>query len=326
MKKSDVIEMLERLGATVPKSQPRSKWVVSECPFGPWDHDSGKSSSDVFGVKIEQGDPFCNCFACGFHGSATDMILRIKKKEQETPTGLPFDLKTALSLIVKAEDEMELDLDLPDYEETVHGGVDEVTVFDKWWIDTYPKATQSSLAMKYLREERKVDLDVIEYLDLRFDPKQKRICAPVLNSKDQYVGLHGRAIYDDIDPRYRMYQYKGRNNPQYWLGENWVDYELPLVVVEGFFDLAKVLPVWANCASPLFANPSIEKMRRMAGVPEFITFFDHGTGGDKGRERFEKEFGKTHIIKHVVPPPNRKDPGACNLGEIASVLAEHLPF
>ncbi|QIG76855.1 DNA primase protein [Rhizobium phage RHph_Y1_11] len=322
MKKSDVMELLDALGATPTKKQARGKWVTSDCPLGPWTHEGGKSSDDVFGVKLEQGDPFCNCFACGFHDSATGMVLKMRELNAATPVG-EFDFKKAVTLCAKADDEIELNFDDIDYEEALKK--DEVTIFDDWWVNTFPSVFEAPLGMKYLKD-RGVDPDVIKYLDLRFDPKQNRVCAPVLNKKQQFVGLHGRAIYEDTEPRYRMYTYKGRNNPQYWLGENWIDVELPLVVVEGYFDVAKVLPIWANVATPLFANPSIEKMKRIAGCSEIITFFDWGTGGDKGRQRFDEQFGKTHIVTHAKPPAGKKDPGACNIGEIASVLAPILPI
>jgi hypothetical protein len=319
------MEFLDALGAKVPKSQGRAKWVVSNCPLQAWEHKDGKSGDDVFGVRLEQGDPFCNCFACGYHGSGADLVLKMRNFNAGEPHG-EYDFKKAMELCVKADDEVVFDFEPIDYEEALLANKNDVTIFDKWWVETFPLAIHSPAAMKYLTVERGIEPAVIEYLELRYDPHQNRVCCPLRNTKEQYIGLHGRAMSDDIDPRYRMYLYKGKNNPQYWLGENWVDTDRPVVIVEGYFDLAATLPVYDNVTSPLFANPSIEKLMRMAHVSEFITFFDHGTGGDKGRERIDKVFGKTHVITHVVPPPHRKDPGACNFGEIASVLAPHIPI
>ncbi|QIG66692.1 DNA primase protein [Rhizobium phage RHph_TM16] len=323
MKKSDVMEFLDCFGVKVPKNQPRAKWVVSQCPLQQWNHDNGKSSDEVFGVRMEQGDPFCNCFACGYHGSGADLVLKVKEFGGDPEH---YNLKRAMELCVKADDEKVFEFEPIDYEEALQAGKEEVTVFDKWWIETFPFANASPLAWDYLTVERGLDPDVVDYLGIRWDPHQNRVCCPILNTKEQYVGLHGRAIYDDIDPRYRMYLYKGKNNPQYWLGENWVEPDRPLVIVEGYFDLAAVMPVYDNVASPLFANPSIEKLQRMAHVSEIVSFLDHGTGGDKGRERLDKVFGKTHVITHVKPPMHRKDPGSCNYGEIANILAPHLPI
>jgi hypothetical protein len=324
MKKDDVFEFLDCVGAVPSKKQARAKWVTSSCPMV-WNHKDGKSSADVFGVKLEQGDPLCHCFACGWGDSALGTTLEIKRQTSEEYQS-NLNIKRAMEICVQASDDIELEFEDVDYEEALKK--DEVTVFDDWWIETFPSVQQSALGMHYLntRLGGPIDPDVIKFLDLRFDPNQKRVCAPVKNKKNQFVGLHGRAIYDDIDPRYRMYTYKGKNNPQYWLGENWVDLEQPLVVVEGYFDMARVLPVWPNVATPLFANPSIEKMKRMAGASEIITFFDWGAGGDFGRERFQKQFGSTHLISHCKPPAGVKDPGACTHGQIFSALGPFLPI
>ena len=163
-------------------------------------------------------------------------------------------------------------------------------------------------AKKYLAE-RAVTPASAEQLDLRADTDQRRICFPVRDFKRRLVGLHGRAVDAHTEPRYRMYLQAGKNNPIVWLGEDWVDLNQPIVVVEGPFDLASVKRVYDNVVSPLFVNPSFAKMKRMTDALEWVTLYDRGAGGDAGRDKVSKLLGHDHVITHLHPPKGRKDPG-----------------
>ena len=121
-----------------------------------------------------------------------------------------------------------------------------------------------------------------------------------------------------------MYLYMKRNNPLVWLGESWVDTEKPIVVVEGPMDLASVYRVYRNVVSPLFATPSQAKILRMADALQWITLLDRGKGGDAGREKIAKALHRDHTITHLEPPTGRKDPGECSVGELQSLLKEHV--
>ncbi|MBY0560031.1 MAG: hypothetical protein K2Q04_09285 [Hyphomicrobium sp.] len=166
---------------------------------------------------------------------------------------------------------------------------------------------------------------IADALDLRIDTYQKRVCFPIRDFKGRLVGFHGRAVEKGVEPRYRMYLQGGHNNPIYWLGEHWVDLDKPLVVVEGPFDVASVRRVYKNVASPLFSNPSFEKLRRMASCLEWITFYDRGTGGDAGRAKVSACLHQDHVVQHVLPPEGRKDPGEMTLTELRTSLLTVLP-
>lgn len=322
MKAKDARLFLKSLGATVPFSQPRTKWVVSDCPMAPWTHDKKKSSAEVFGVRLETGDAFCNCFACGWHGSQTDLVYAIKAKNELSPSGKKYDFGEAVKLISQADEEFELDLDTPDLEELLLAKKD-LTVFDDWWIESFPYALDIEFARDYL-DERGVPEHLTEQLNLRADTNQRRVCFPVKDFKGRYMGLHGRAVDPDVEPRYRMYTYKKFNNPDIWLGEQWIDFSLPLLIVEGPFDLTAAGQVWGNITSPLFANPSFEKLKRMAGAMEIISYLDRGTGGDKGRERISKAFPDS-VVHHALPLAHRKDPGESTYAENRAALSPFLP-
>jgi len=318
MKDSSIEKALRLLGVDNPQLHKRTGWVVSKCPLGPWRHDGGESSPEVFGVKKEPGDPLVKCFSCGFKGSFGDLVFQMRHLNKMNPqVEVPWG--EVLQLVEEAEQSVELDLDSPDIEEMLFGTKEEPHYFPDWWLESFLPWNEISWARDYLAE-RNVPASIAAKFDLRADTKQRRVCFPVRDFNGALVGLHGRAIDKETEPRYRMYTFAGKNNPIFWLGEHWVDLSKPLVVVEGPFDLASVYRVYRNVASPLFADPNATKILRMADALEIITFFDHGTGGDTGRRKFEKVLGKDHVLTHIKPPEGFKDPGSMSPEQIAELL------
>lgn len=324
MNREKTVQLLEVLGCTVPKSQPRAGWVVCDCALGPWNHTDGKSSSGVFGVETKAGDARFNCFACEAHGTLSDLVFEVKLRNKKD-FARTYDFKAAEQLIAQAESELELDgLDAPDVEQMLFGKKSKPHVFPDWWLDTFPSWKASKIARDYLHHGRKsadpVLPEIADFLDLRFDANQRRICFPIRNFSGHLMGLHGRAIDVDVEPRYRMYLQSKRNNPDIWFGEHWIDLDLPIVVVEGPFDLASVLRVYPNVCTPLFASPSARKLSRLADCMEWVTLFDRGTGGDKGREKVSRTITDS-VVRHVVPPEDFKDPGEMTKEALVQVLS-----
>lgn len=319
MTREQILAWLPLIGSKPAADQSRGGWVVASCPLR-WRH-GGEDKNPSFGVKIEGGDGFTNCFSCGWHGSQAALVVEITALHRKDPYG-PLQLGQALKLIDEAEDGLDLNLDSPDIEQVLFGGAKpKPHPYPEAWLTTFPHAWSSAAGRSYL-EGRDVGAKVAAHLDLRFDGTQGRVCFPVRDGAGTLRGLHGRALQPDVEPRYRMYPHQHRTNPQFWLGEHWVDLEQPILVVEGPFDLASVLRVYPNAVSPLFANPSFDKLRRMVDALEWITLLDNGTGGNKGRARIS-ECCTRNVVTHLYPPVG-KDPGSCTLDEIGSLLAPHV--
>jgi len=324
MKPDKIVQFLEALGVTNAQKFKRNGWVISRCPLGPWKHENGVSGPEVFGVRLDNGDPFCRCFACNHHGSLGGLVQTIAKLRKDwSVDGL--DLGKAQQLVYEAEETAELDFDIPGIEEVLAGKRDRLTEFPAWWLETFPGAWDVEWSRSYLHE-RQVSPQMAAKLDLRCDPNQKRLCFPVRDFAGRLMGLHGRATDPDAEPRYRMYTYMKKNNPLIWLGEGWIDTNRPIVVVEGPFDLTSVFRVYENVCSPLFATPSMEKLKRMSDALEWITIFDRGAGGDRGRQRVTEALGRDHVIHHLHPPKGRKDPGEMEVSELVHLLSPIVPL
>lgn len=324
MNKEQTIKFLKLLKIKVPHDQSRTGWVVASCPLAPWRHDGGEDKNPSFAVKQEAGDAFCNCFSCAFHGKQSDLILEMRRLNKKEPIDT-FPFGEALQLIAEAEEGLDgIDLDTPDIEECLFSASSKPHVFPEAWLESFPPWHTVAAATGYL-EERGVSWEAANMLQLRYDTHQERVCFPVRDFQSRLRGLHGRAIEQDTEPRYRMYTYQGRNNPLIWLGEHWVDLDRPVVVVEGPFDLLSVYRVYRNVVSPLFVNPNISKISRMADALEWVTFFDRGKGGNTGRGRLDKILTE-HVLHHVLPPVHRKDPGEMTIEEVAQALSQYVPL
>ena len=322
MKQAQVIRFLQLLRAKVPADQSRTGWVVASCPLAPWRHEGGVDRHPSFAVRQEPGDAFCNCFSCGFHGRQSDLVLEMRHLNRQTPHG-GFAFGRCLELIAEAEDGLDgIDLDTPDIEQLLFGQKTGPHLFPESWLTSFPPWHAVADARAYL-DQRGVSLEAADLLELRVDSKERRICFPVRDFKGRLRGLHGRAIDPGSEPRYRMYTHQGRNSPLIWLGESWVDLERPIVVVEGPFDLLSVYRCYRNVVSPLFANPSLAKMRRMADALEWLTLFDRGKAGDLGRARVSRKL-PDQLVRHLWPPAHRKDPGEMTVEEVCQLLQDHV--
>jgi hypothetical protein len=319
VKPEKIVELLVELGVRNANAHKRAGWVVSACPLGPWQHEGGHSSPEVFGVKIEEGDPHCNCFACAWHGTAGDLVQRMIGLNKLRPA-IEVKWKKANALVWEAEETQEFDFDIPGVEELLAAKPEGLIEFPDWWLGGFPRAWDVGWARAYLTA-RNVSKKLSALLDVRCDPIQRRICFPVRDFEGVMRGMHGRATDPEMEPRYRAYRHAGKMNPIVWMGEDWVDRTKPIVAVEGPFDLMSVKRVYANVVSPLYATPSQEKLMRMADALEWITFYDRGAGGDNGRVRVDKALSADHIVTHLHPPKGRKDPGEMGVNELVESLA-----
>lgn len=324
MKRDDGTKFLKGLGSKVPQSQPRSQWVIGDCPLGPWRHDGGKSSPEVFGVKIGPGDSFCSCFSCGYHGSGRDLLMEIRALNKKQPSGKSYPFGDLMQLIADAEATAELDLDVPLLEDVLFGdhNVRKLHPFDEDWLASFAGVEGFPWAEQYLLE-RNCWPAMWEHLDLRVDTFQKRILFPVRDFSGVLMGLHGRAVDPDDDLRYRMYLFEGEKNPEVWLGEHTVDLDKPIIIAEGPFDYASILRVYRNVVCPLFANPNQAKIKRMSDAFQWITLLDRGKGGDSGRAKISQTL-PDHMVTHLKPTEGRKDPGEMTVPELVELLSPYV--
>ncbi len=321
MKTERLAQLLACLNSQVNPNAHREGWVIATCPFAPWTHGSGVDNKPSFGVQHYKNGKtqIYNCFSCGEAGAVDDLVFEVRDYYKKKKN-LKYKISKALEILVADEDD-ELDIDVPDYDEPVNNP-EEVIPWPEFYLDSFKSVFAFQDAVAYL-STRQMDEPTAKFLDLRFDTSRRRVCFPIRDWGGQLTGLHGRTITDHPMPYYQ-YGYENRRNKMPWLGESWIDLDQPIVLVESVFDLASVRRVYPNVMCPLSSGFNDNKVRRIDDGVQYVTFFDHGTGGDHARDRIDKVMQSPYV--HVVPTKRAGDPGNMTGKQIKVALQMHISF
>lgn len=298
----------DRLRWTVVSVEPTNKIEEVYCAEVPGTH------SFVLEHNLLTG----NCFTCGFGGDLMDLVIELKFYAGKS-SGM--NLKLAEELAEDDEEGGGLELSYIEDDEE-EGDKDETVYFFEQWLDSFPECTKSRAGLAYF-ESRGVPRWVVEELGIRYDPNEKRVCFPIRNNAGHLVGLHGRSINDKIKPKYRMYTHTyplkgGSNNPKYWYGEEWVDWDEPVVVVESVFDLTSVYRVYKNVICPLTAEISVKKIKRIQDALYIILMLDSDKAGRKASYKIKKNL--PHITIKEIKLPKGEDPGDLSVSQLSKKL------
>ncbi len=303
---------LSLLGEQTADDDVTDSWVNTHCPLAPWRHSRGSDRNPSFGVKVEAGESRVWCFSCHFGGTQTSLLLELSRL-------LKGELHT---LNIRAAMEMIADVEEGNEDRPISWDEDEVQedfVFPEKWLERFSVAYHEGQVHAYL-EERGMPYEIAEALDLRYMHSEDRVCFPIRNWNMELVGLHGRAVLDAVQPRYRMITYKGRKNPIAWLGESWIDTTKPVVLAESVFDLARVYQVYRNVACPLTSSMSTRKVERIDRLDSVVTMFDPDEAGNSARRKVRGILSRNSVVSHVELFDDR-DPGEMSVYEVAEVLA-----
>jgi hypothetical protein len=301
----------------------RSGWVTCACPIE-WNHGDGSGKAS-FGVKTGNGPIIVKCFSCDFHGTPADLVYEILGRNKVSPSGKPYAFAKALAILAANPSDL-LEGGLQSIDEATWGAKPDF-IFPDAWLAGFEVAYDEQTVHPYLAG-RQVPCRVAHDLDLRFDPFRSRVCFPVRDFHGRLRGLHGRTIYDHVGLRYLMYTLEDehgdkRCSPDVWLGEQWVDPERPVVVVESVFDLARVYQAYRNVITPLMASLNARKLARLAGIRTLVPMFDADKAGALAVEKLKKSLKGTAIIP-VQSIGGYKDPGAAPIEIVAGILKHYV--
>lgn len=311
----------------------RGAWVHCSCPFAPWTHSGGTDKDPSFGIIAKTGRSFYKCWSCGVKGDLDKLVMELVMRKKSSPPPWEMDLKAALQLIATEESEIDaVDLEEIDYDELKWQKSNKFIPYPELWLDGFLKSPQHP----YLKG-RNIPLDVGQWLDVRFDFSKARVCFPIRTFEGTLAGIQGRLVVKG-EPRYFLYPhplaagaYKdGKHyNRMVWGNEHNASLEKPLVLCEGFFDLASIARVYRNVICSLTSEITPEKFERIQDADYLISFYDFGTGGDKARELIDAFATKKGIaVEHLVPDIDSGDPGNLSIEEVSEAMdyALTLPF
>lgn len=318
MKKELILQILNMIGAKNVKPT-SAGWVGCSCIFAPWKHAKGTDKTPSFGFSVNPSGPSrCHCFTCGSAGDMFDFFEEFRQLNKADPY---YDVvyKDLLALVGMEEEGGDETIGIPDYEEILNQKKSStpISAFPEEWLASFPKMPHHP----YLTEERGLSVEISSYLDARYDPTLGRVCFPIRTAAGVLAGLQGRAIDKTAVQRYKLYDYKGKYNPQVWANENRLDLSNPLIITEGWFDLAKIAMVYPNVAASLTSKIDYAKAKRLQDASFIITFYDYGTGGTHGRELVEK-YWPNAFIRHIIPSEEVGDAGNMDPSDIFDILHE----
>lgn len=318
MKEEKIVSLLSAL-KTKKTGVRAGLWVESHCPLV-WKH-GGKDIHPSFGVKIsEKKKSICKCWSCGYGGDLQDLVLDVGRYVREHKLS-GYNLKLANHLAANEAEEMSINPeDIPDYDAPYEPP--EITVFSEKWLESFKPAIKFEVAMSYLAS-RDVPVAMVKELDIRYDPLQRRVCFPFRNFKGELMGVQGRSLDKETTLRYYQYGFNGKRNGTVWLGENHVDLDKPVVLVEGPFDYTSVLRVYTNVVASFTSGLSVEKMKRVSDAESIITLYDYGNGGDSARAAIDKRLASVPRL-HLIPSEVEDDAGNMTLSQVTQHLSGHV--
>lgn len=233
-----------------------------------------------------------------------------------------YDFGT-LTRLVELEESQPISLDIKDFGTKPDDGV--VTPWPEGYLQNMPPVHQVPQAMEYLKS-RGVYGCTASLLDLRWSIS-RMVCFPIRDFSGNLTGLRGRRVSpQDGESKYYVYRYNQHSNSDVWLGEHWLDFDKPVLLVESVFDLAAVFPVYSNVAAPMTATFNTRKAHRLLdNCRDVVTLFDADTAGDRARAKIAGTVGGGVLLRQLCPPEGYKDPGAMPLDEIRDLLLDVLP-
>jgi DNA primase len=296
-----MLDVLTLIQSTIDRYARKSgNWIQCSCPFSQSTHAQGNDVHPSFGISCTYPHGY-NCFSCGKKGVAIEQLLHL----------LGFE---------NTHGEMVHNYQLPMFTERIIGKIVPI-IYSSTWLHTFPL----SPCHPYITA-RNVPISMAQQLEICYDSIENRICFPIYDRAFQCIGLQGRSIGDTY-PKYKFYfncnNSKYPINPGMLYGEQWINFDAPLVIVEGVFDVARVKEVYGNVTSFFGVNPSTSVLRKLYFASKILMFFDQDTAGDNACIALRKALHLTQL-EDVRCNIGYKDPSAMPLNVVRHTLKRYI--
>lgn len=308
MQASSIREAADLLGVSV-QGPDMAGWLTLGCPFAPYNHKYGMDRNPSMRVEDRPGMfSRWRCFSCGEGGTLAEISTLLRQY------GAELDYAALLQLAANEEDDLSfqplgVDEPNPPPQEVPEG-----------WLDQFVNVWASPAGSAYM-EARGVPLQTQMLWKLRYDTQGRRVIFPIYDRDGILRGAQGRTVDPEQKPKYLFYKINNiACGHQFWFGESKLDFDKPIVAVEGPLDVIRTSLAYPNvCGAMGSAVMQAEKLDRLATALTVISFFDNDDAGNAARARIQAWSKGKRVCRHVFPEGG-KDPGAMSPADILHVL------
>ncbi len=180
----------------------------------------------------------------------------------------------------------------------------EFSPYSEAWLSSYPPALQNPSVTKYLYSRGLSDEIIVE-LDIRAYSHNQYLYAgfPYRNIEGVLAGMRGRGIDDDYEYSDEANEKRGwkllkhrpikpidfeSNESLVWYREDRLDLTKPVLIVEGQFDVASILPLYRNVTCLFTSNASPIKLSFFNDSAGVIILLDNDKDGSPAHEKIIK--------------------------------------
>lgn len=216
------------------------EWVNGPCPFAPYTaaHRNAHDAKVGFGVHTEKGGQSRYfCFTCKAKGTVYDLAAELGRLRGEDYSAIQKqafrDELVSLSHyddLDTEEDQLQDPLDLAAYGD----------IFEPAW--------GVAEARDYL-QARGIGARTSRLLNIGWDGDEQRVVFPIKDNNGLLYGFSGRTILgnDALSPKYpKVRDYYGLPKRHLLLGEELVNPELPILIIEGLLGYARMHEIGAS--------------------------------------------------------------------------------
>jgi hypothetical protein len=317
MNEVNAIKLLQCLG--VDNATAHGDWLRSSCPLAFHRHRAGKDSKPSFGLYIEpEGKSGYLCYSCQIRGRDLNALVWEIIYARKAPAYPPPDMDLVLAQEIIGN-ESDTGYTVAD-DWSPHPPKQEFAELPGWWLESFPSVFKFADAMSYLKK-RGVPPSLWSDLELRYDTGRKMVTFPFYSMAGKLAGMRGRSIIASGSYAHHDYSWNSNNNTKLVLyNENNIDWKKPVVVVEGEFDLCKVVQYYPNAVANLTATLSAPKLETLELAVSLIGFFDNDEAGRHASQLMKHRFGYAYSEVDYGDLAV-KDAGDMTLHQIQKVLA-----
>lgn len=305
--------------------------VRCSCPLGLLGkeyHQNQNSSNPACVVSVcnpQSGSTYLryHCFSCNNEGDLEMLPFEMKYWASKNPEDLEYsNVRFVASRAFKFLTQYQTDGVLPASTTPIKSTTWEFTPYPETWLDKYALAETSDKVMEYLHSRGLSDA-VIKDLDIRVYHYLHYLYAafPFRNIEGYLAGMRARCIAPDSEYTPEANEKRGwklrkhthikpskdavSNDSLVWYREDYLSSNKPILIVEGQFDVAAILPFYKNVTCLFTSSASVGKLEMFKHYPSIIILLDNADDGSTAHDKILKN-RKSMEVNCLINNPNAK--------------------